>query len=238
VEAAPATAPKPPPTAAPMPAPRPPPAIAPMTAPVPAPIRPPPSARSPGLYGSAEAAVANSNPAPITLATIDCLFIRFLPTRCREGDLLRCRPSVKEFCSSFRSVKKQTASVAVPFHVSEETKGGLPPRSRTVRVRWRRGRISVKSAPATFERRGLPTEFASGSPARDRPRYRVCQPQRVRAGHSPRPPEIWMIDELLDGGADHRSYAAPVAGFSCAMYRRIPSRSFTAMLRQTISIRC
>jgi hypothetical protein len=37
--------------------------------PVPAPSSPPPSARSPGLYGSAEAAVASSSPAPITLRT-------------------------------------------------------------------------------------------------------------------------------------------------------------------------
>jgi hypothetical protein len=80
---------------------------------------------SPGA-GADQAAVANSNPAPITLATVDCLFIRFLPTRCGEGHLRR-RPSVKEFCSSFRSVKKQTARIAVPFHVFEETEGGLSP---------------------------------------------------------------------------------------------------------------
>src|SRR6516165_6267282 len=73
-------APKPPPTAAPMPAPCPPPAIAPITAPVPAPSRPPPIARSPGLYGSAKADAVSTNPAPITLATVDCFLIRFLPT--------------------------------------------------------------------------------------------------------------------------------------------------------------
>ena len=77
--APPAKAPAPPPPAAPIPAPRPPPAIAPITAPVPAPTRPPPNARSAGFYGSATAVLANISPAPITLATVDCLLIR--PTR-------------------------------------------------------------------------------------------------------------------------------------------------------------
>jgi hypothetical protein len=74
--ATPAKAPTPPPTAAPIPAPRPPPAIAPITAPVPAPTRPPPNARSAGLYGSATAVFANISPAPMTLATVDCILIR------------------------------------------------------------------------------------------------------------------------------------------------------------------
>lgn len=83
--AAPAMAPRPPPTAAPMPAPCPPPAIAPIIAPVPAPTRPPPTARSAGLYGSAKAVVANINPAPITLAMVDCFVIRFLPRSYGSG---------------------------------------------------------------------------------------------------------------------------------------------------------
>ena len=78
-------APTPPPTAAPMPAPRPPPAIAPIIAPVPPPTRPPPTARSAGLYGSATAVVANINPAPITLAMVDCFVIRFLPRSYESG---------------------------------------------------------------------------------------------------------------------------------------------------------
>jgi hypothetical protein len=84
VVAAPAMAPTPPPTAAPMPAPCPPPAIAPIIAPVPAPSRPPPTARSAGLYGSAKAVVANINPAPITLAMVDCFVNPVLPRKLWE----------------------------------------------------------------------------------------------------------------------------------------------------------
>ena len=53
--------------------------------PVPAPTRPPPTARSAGLYGSATAVVANINPAPITLAMVDCFVIRFLPRSYESG---------------------------------------------------------------------------------------------------------------------------------------------------------
>ena len=73
--ATPVIAPTPPPTAAPIPAPRPPPAIAPITAPVPAPTKPPPNARSAGLYGSANAVVANIRPAPITPAIVECFLM-------------------------------------------------------------------------------------------------------------------------------------------------------------------
>src|SRR5271169_2579778 len=99
-------APTPPPTAAPMPAPRPPPAIAPIIAPVPAPTRPPPTARSAGLYGSAKAVLANINPAPITLAMVDCFVIRFLPRSSGSGAGLLI--SLRSRSSSTRHATGQT----------------------------------------------------------------------------------------------------------------------------------
>jgi hypothetical protein len=117
--AAPAMAPTPPPIAAPMPAPRPPPAIAPMTAPVPAPNKPPPIARSAGLYGSAEAVVANNSPAPITLAIVDCFLIRSTRNATERTNSAVC------------------SSVSRRFRLAIETPRGRPqhyPRSRVGEV--------------------------------------------------------------------------------------------------------
>ena len=106
-------APTPPPTAAPMPAPRPPPAIAPIIAPVPAPTKPPPTARSAGLYGSATAVVANINPAPITLAMVDCFVIRFLPRSYESG--AGCLISLRSRSNSTRHATGQTNGTGLQF---------------------------------------------------------------------------------------------------------------------------
>lgn len=160
-----------------MPAPRPPPAIAPIIAPLPAPTRPPPSARSAGLYGSAKAVVANINPAPITLAMVDCFVIRVLPRSYGSGAGLLIR--LRSRSSSTRHPTGQTNGAGLQFQ-------SLPrPRVCPTRCRspggWGRRSCVKKRAERDRDTRCIGSQRPVGALKQERTRMTRHRPAGVAA---------------------------------------------------------